>query len=62
MPTTPQTPIKTNELINRLKLLPGDWMIKISNKEGDFYISDLVVDVYPNLSDCIVNLVLTKIP
>lgn len=58
MPTTQQAPITVNNLINKLKLLPGDWSIQITNALGDFYIADLTaVD-----ADCVVYLDLEEIP
>jgi hypothetical protein len=55
--TTPQPPLTINQLINDLKLLPGDWHIKVSNSDGEFYLSDLIIE-----EDCIVSLVLKPIP
>lgn len=54
--TTQQDPLTINQLINDLKLLPGDWHIKVSNSDGDFYLSDLIIE-----DNCIVSLVLKPI-
>lgn len=55
--TTPQGPINVNTLINDLKLLPPKMKIQITNSDGIFYISDLVI-----LDECTVELILTTIP
>jgi hypothetical protein len=58
MPTTQQAPITVDNLINKLKLLPGTWRINITNSLGEFYIADLTaVD-----EDCIVYLDLEEVP
>lgn len=57
--TSSEKPMKVNDLINTLKLLPADMRIEINNELGRFYLSDLVVDAKDN---CISNLVLVKIP
>ncbi len=57
--TTAQVPMKVNDLLNRLKLLPGDMRIEITNELGRFYVQDLEVNAEEN---CISNLILIKIP
>lgn len=57
--TTSFSPMKVNDLLNRLKLLPGDMRIEITNELGRFYLQDLEVNAEEN---CISNLVLIKIP
>jgi len=57
--TTSFTPMKVNDLLNRLKLLPGDMRIEITNELGRFYLQDLEVNGEDN---CISNLILIKIP
>lgn len=57
--TTSFTPMRVNDLLNRLKLLPGDMRIEISNSLGRFYLQDLEVDADTN---CISNLILIEIP
>lgn len=57
--TTSFTPMKVNDLLNRLKLLPGDMRIEITNELGRFYVQDLEVNAEEN---CISNLILIKIP
>ena len=53
------TPMKVNDLLNRLKLLPGDMRIEINNPLGRFYLQDLEIDA---LDNCISNLILIEIP
>ena len=57
--TTSFSPMKVNDLLNRLKLLPGDMRIEITNELGRFYLQDLEVNAEDN---CISNLILIKIP
>lgn len=57
--TTSFTPMKVNDLLNRLKLLPGDMRIEINNPLGRFYLQDLEIDA---LDNCISNLILIEIP
>jgi len=40
--STEQGPITINNLITKLKLLPGDWKIEVSNSDGQFYIEDII--------------------
>lgn len=56
MPTE-QGPLTINDLLNKLKLLPLDWKIQVSNSDGDFYIENI-----ETLDNCVVNLVLKRIP
>lgn len=57
MPTTEQGPMTVNDLINQLKLIPGDWRIQITDNTGDNYIVALEV-----LDNCNIQLVTTPIP
>lgn len=57
--TTSFTPMRVNDLLNRLKLLPGDMRIEINNPLGRFYLQDLEIDA---LDNCISNLILIEIP
>ena len=51
-------PLKVNDLINKLKLLPGEWMVQLNiTAPGEYYISDLEI-----LDNCNVNLVVYEIP
>lgn len=55
--STTQGPMRVNTLINNLKLLPGCMRIQVSNTDGNFYISDFIIQ-----ENCTVELVLTPIP
>jgi hypothetical protein len=57
MPTTEQGPMTVNDLINQLKLIPGDWYIQINNSLGDNYVMGLEI-----IDDCNIELITTPIP
>lgn len=57
MPTTQQGPMKVNDLINQLKLLPGEWALQISTDTGERYITGLLVN-----DNCNVELLTEEIP
>ena len=57
MSTTQQGPMTVNDVINRLKLLPGEWRLEINTSDGVRYIESI------NVSDnCEVELVLLPLP
>ena len=57
MSTTQQGPMTVNDVINRLKLLPGEWRLEIHTSDGVRYIESI------NVSDnCEVELVLLPLP
>lgn len=41
--TTTDCPMTVNDLINKLKLLPGDWKVKVETSDGVMYIKDLEI-------------------
>lgn len=53
--TTEQGPLTVCDLITKLKLVPLEGYIEVTNSDGTFYISNLEV-----LDDCTVNLILIK--
>ena len=57
MSTTEQGPMTVNDLVNRLKLLPGDWQLEIHTDDGIRYIESLEIS-----DNCEVELVLLPIP
>lgn len=57
MSTTEQGPMTVNELINRLKLLPGHWRVEIHTSDGIRYIEAIEIS-----SNCEVEIVLLPIP
>lgn len=57
MSTTEQGPMTVNELINRLKMLPGDWRIEINTSDGPSYIDALEIS-----DNCEVAFIMKKIP
>ena len=57
MSTTEQGPMTVNDLINRLKLIPGDWKLEIHTDDGIRYIESLEIS-----DNCEVELVLLPIP
>ena len=57
MSTTEQGPMTVNDLVNRLKLLPGDWKLEIHTDDGIRYIESLEIS-----DNCEVELVLLPIP
>jgi len=42
--TTTHVPMTVNDLLNKLKLLPGEMKIQINNNTGEFYIEDVIID------------------
>lgn len=57
MSSTEQGPMTVNDLINRLKLIPGDWKLEIHTDDGIRYIESLEIS-----DNCEVELVLLPIP
>ena len=57
MATTPQPPATIDQIINKLKLLPGYWRLQIANDSGIFYVTDI-----KQIDACTGELVLEKVP
>lgn len=55
--TTSHIPITVDNLINKLKLIPGDWKVQITNSDGVFYIDNI-----EQVDDCTVEIKLVQVP
>lgn len=55
--STTQAPMKVEQLIAKLKLLPMDMKIEITTETGKYYVQDLIID---DLDKC--NIYLKIIP